>query len=55
MRTTIDMPDELGRRVKIRAAQEGRSLKSLITQALEHELVAAVKPTVRQSRRRCLY
>ena len=44
MRTTIDIPDALGRRVKIRAAQEGRSLKTLITQALERELVAAAAP-----------
>ena len=46
MRTTIDIPDALGRRVKIRAAQEGRSLKALVTQALERELVAAVTPKV---------
>ncbi|MEI7899440.1 MAG: hypothetical protein WCK89_04255 [bacterium] len=46
MRTTIDIPDALGRQVKIRAAQEGRSLKTLITQALERELVAAAAPAV---------
>lgn len=45
MRTTIDIPDTLGRRVKIRAAQEGRSLKTLIIQALERELAAAAAPT----------
>ena len=46
MRTTIDIPEALGRQVKIRAAQEGRSLKALITQALERELTAAATPTV---------
>jgi hypothetical protein len=40
MRTTVDIPDALGRRAKIRAAQEGRTLKSLIIQALERELVS---------------
>lgn len=38
MRTTVDIPDTLGRRARIRAAQENRSLKSLIIQALEREL-----------------
>ncbi len=46
MRTTIDIPEALGRQVKIRAAQEGRSLKTLITQALERELAAAAAPAV---------
>ena len=38
MRTTIDIPEALGKMVKIRAAQEGCSLKVLITRALESEL-----------------
>ena len=40
MRTTIDLPDALGKRMKIRAAQEGQSLKTLIARALERELSA---------------
>jgi hypothetical protein len=59
MRTTVDIPEALGRQVKIRAAQEGRSLKTLITQALERELAAAAPavppvtprlPVIRSSR-----
>jgi hypothetical protein len=46
MRTTIDIPDALGRQVKMRAAQEGRSLKTLITQAIERELGANAARTV---------
>ena len=41
MRTTVEIPDALGRRAKIRAAQEGRPLKAFIIQALERELVSA--------------
>ncbi len=40
MRTTIDIPDTLGKRVKIQAAQEGLPLKTLIARALERELTA---------------
>lgn len=40
MRTTIDLPDDLGRQVKVRAAQDGESIKSLIARALERELAA---------------
>lgn len=42
MRTTVEIPDALGRRIKIRAAQENRPLKSLIIQALERELGSGV-------------
>ena len=40
MRTTVDIPDTLGKRMKIRAAQEGQPLKAFITRALERELAA---------------
>ncbi len=40
MRTTVDIPDALGRQVKIRAAQEGQPLKVFIARALERELTA---------------
>lgn len=38
MRTTVDIPDALGRRAKIRAVQENRPLRAIIIQALEREL-----------------
>jgi hypothetical protein len=37
MRTTIDLPDALFRRIKALAAMEGSSLKALIVRALERE------------------
>jgi len=38
MKTTLELPDELFRLAKSRAAQRGTTLKSLITQALQKEL-----------------
>ena len=38
MRTTIDIPDALYRRMKARAATEGRPAKTLILQAVEQAL-----------------
>ena len=38
MRTTIDIPDALYRRIKARAASEGRPAKALILQAVEQAL-----------------
>lgn len=38
MKTTLDLPDPLMRRVKIRAASEGRKLKELISDLLEKGL-----------------
>ena len=40
MRTTIDIPDATYRRLKARAAGEGRSVKSLILRAAEQVLAA---------------
>jgi len=34
MKTTIELPDDLMQRIKIRAAEEGRSMKDLLTEAL---------------------
>ena len=34
MKTALDLPDELAREVKIRAAQEGRKLKDVIAELL---------------------
>jgi plasmid stability protein len=38
MRTTIDIPDPVYRRLKARAASEGRSVKALILRAAEQAL-----------------
>lgn len=38
MRTTIDIPDAMYRRLKARAAREGRSAKTLILQGVEQVL-----------------
>jgi plasmid stability protein len=40
MRTTIDIPDAVYRRLKARAAGEGRSAKALILQGVEQVLKA---------------
>ena len=40
MRTTIDIPDAMYRRLKARAAREGRSAKSLILESVDQILVA---------------
>jgi len=41
MKTTLDLPDELVRRIKIEAAQSGRKLKDLVAQLLEAGLLAS--------------
>lgn len=38
MRTTVDFPDALFRQLKSRAAQEGISMKELLTRALINDL-----------------
>ena len=43
-KTTLELPADLIRRVKARAAQQGRSMKSLITEALENTLRQAESP-----------
>ena len=37
MRTTFDIPDEVFKKVKLKAVQEGVSLKDVVTRALERE------------------
>jgi len=41
MKTTLDLPDELARRVKMRAADRGQKLKDTIAQLLEIGLANA--------------
>jgi hypothetical protein len=48
MRTTVDIPDPVYRRLKTRAASEGRSAKELILQGVEQVL----KRSHRKARRR---
>jgi plasmid stability protein len=38
MKTTIEIPDPLFRRAKVRAAERGQSLKQLVTEALQEKL-----------------
>lgn len=41
MRTTIDLPDDLFRRLKILAANRRVTLKTLVQRAIQNELVRA--------------
>lgn len=45
MRTTLDLPDELMRHLKARAALEGRSLRDLVLELVERGLKAPAAPT----------
>jgi hypothetical protein len=40
MKTTLDLPDELMREIKVRAAREDRKLKDLVTELLRKGLAA---------------
>ena len=40
MRTTVDIPDPVYRRLKVRAASEGRSVKELLLRGAEHMLAS---------------
>jgi hypothetical protein len=44
MKTTIELPDELYRRAKIRAVEQGGTLKDLIVTALVHEIQTPLAP-----------
>ena len=44
-KTTLELPGDLLRRVKARAAEQGRSMKSLVTEALENTLRGGRPPT----------
>ena len=51
MRTTVDLPDSLFRRVKAKAALEGVTLKALITHYLELGLQQSVSQPSASDRR----
>lgn len=44
MKTTIDIPDALYKRAKIRAVETGRTLKDLVLNSLEKELNPPASP-----------
>lgn len=48
MRTTVDIPDPVYRRLKVRAAREGRSAKELILRGVEQILRAEPRASGRR-------
>lgn len=51
MRTTIEIPNELFKRAKLRAVHEGLPLKEIINRALERDLASSPEDTAaRRSR-----
>jgi hypothetical protein len=45
MRTSVDIPDEIMKKAKIKAVEEGISLKDLIIRSIKKELSLKDKPT----------
>lgn len=41
MKTTVDLPDGLYRRARVRAAERGTTLRAIITESLEQALAGA--------------
>ena len=52
MRTTLDLPDELLKRAKIKAVERGTSLRDLVGAALERELNRLPEPKPMRKRAR---
>ena len=44
MKTTLEMPDALFRRVKSKAAKRGQTLKEFVSEALQEKLASKSKP-----------
>lgn len=44
MKTTLDLPDDLMRTVKIRAVRENRKLKDLVAELLRHGMAQPSEP-----------
>ena len=38
VRTTVDIPDEIYRRLKVKAAQEGIAVRAIVLRGIAHEL-----------------
>jgi hypothetical protein len=51
MRTTLDLPDDLFRQVKAKAAMHGTSLKDLLARYVESGLRQSAQPTSQPPRR----
>lgn len=52
MKTTLDLPDELMRAIKIRAAQQDRKIKDVVAELLKRGLSQAESgPTISPTRR----
>ena len=45
MKTTVDLPDSLYRRAKIRAAERGTTLRALLLESLETHLLGPQTPS----------
>jgi hypothetical protein len=48
MRTTVDIPDEIYRALKIKAASEGRAVRQVILQGIQRELDGVEERAVRK-------
>lgn len=48
MRTTIDIPDETYRNLKIMAAREGQAVRQIVLRGIERELSSAAVQPVRK-------
>jgi hypothetical protein len=51
MRTTLDLPDELFKKAKLKAVNEGVSLKVIFTRALEKEVTTHTEVMAERKRR----
>ncbi|HEX6511347.1 MAG TPA: antitoxin [Chloroflexota bacterium] len=51
MKTTLELPDELMRALKIRAASDNRRLKDVVTEVIKRGLTESRPPTDSGSRR----
>jgi len=45
MKTTLEIPDSLFRRVKAKAAERGQTLKTFVNDALHEKLASRMSPT----------
>jgi plasmid stability protein len=51
MKTTLDLPDDLMREIKVRAAREDRKLKDLVAELLQQGLAADAEQAATQPHR----
>ena len=48
MRTTVDIPDEIYRDLKIKAAQEGTPVRQIVLRGIQRELEGTIEKPVRK-------